>query len=82
MNKLVVVTGGADGIGCEGIVRRLASDGYDVLACDIDGEKGESPSFQTPAWPHISSPVTSVNPRTSNEWRPSPRISGFLSMLW
>ena len=35
MNKLCIVTGGANGIG-EGIVRRLHHDGYCVVFCDID----------------------------------------------
>lgn len=38
--KLVVVTGGAAGIG-EGIVRRLADAGYAVLFCDKDVGKGK-----------------------------------------
>jgi 3-oxoacyl-[acyl-carrier protein] reductase len=41
MNKLCIVTGGANGIG-EGIVRRLHQDGYEVLFCDVDKEKGEA----------------------------------------
>lgn len=39
--RLVVVTGGANGIG-EGTVRRLAKDGYHVLFCDVDTPKGET----------------------------------------
>jgi len=39
MPKLVVVTGGANGLG-QGIVRRLAGDGYRVLFCDVDTEGG------------------------------------------
>ena len=41
MNKLCIVTGGANGIG-EGIVRRLHHDGYWVMFCDIDTNKGEA----------------------------------------
>jgi NAD(P)-dependent dehydrogenase (short-subunit alcohol dehydrogenase family) len=39
MPRLVVVTGGANGLG-QGIVRRLAGDGYRVLFCDVDTEGG------------------------------------------
>ncbi|MEX0806545.1 MAG: SDR family oxidoreductase [Candidatus Binatia bacterium] len=41
MNQLCIVTGGANGIG-EGIVRRLHDDGYCVLFCDVDKQKGEA----------------------------------------
>ncbi len=41
MSKLVVVTGGANGLG-QGIVRRLAADGYRVLFCDVDAAGGEA----------------------------------------
>jgi NAD(P)-dependent dehydrogenase (short-subunit alcohol dehydrogenase family) len=40
MDRLCIVTGGAKDVG-EGIVRRLHRDGYHVLFCDIDREKGE-----------------------------------------
>jgi 3-oxoacyl-[acyl-carrier protein] reductase len=41
MSKLVVVTGGANGLG-QGIVRRLAADGYRVLFCDVDTAGGQA----------------------------------------
>jgi NAD(P)-dependent dehydrogenase (short-subunit alcohol dehydrogenase family) len=40
MDRLCIVTGGANGIGA-GIVRRLHEDGYHVLFCDVDRENGE-----------------------------------------
>lgn len=41
MQKLAIVTGGANGIG-EGIVRRLVSDGYSVLISDLDEGRGKA----------------------------------------
>jgi 3-oxoacyl-[acyl-carrier protein] reductase len=40
MDRLCIVTGGANGIGAA-IVRRLHEDGYYVLLCDVDKENGE-----------------------------------------
>jgi NAD(P)-dependent dehydrogenase (short-subunit alcohol dehydrogenase family) len=40
MDRLCIVTGGANGIGA-GIVRRLHEDGYYVLFCDVNRENGE-----------------------------------------
>ena len=51
MPRLVVVTGGANGLG-QGIVRRLAGDGYRVLFCDVDreGERPSRRSFPARVW--------------------------------
>lgn len=40
MDRLCIVSGGANGIGA-GIVRRLHQDGYYVMFCDVDRENGE-----------------------------------------
>src|SRR6187200_2650312 len=40
MDRLCIVTGGANGIGAA-IVKRLHEDGYHVLFCDVDRENGE-----------------------------------------
>ncbi len=40
MDRLCIVTGGANGIGA-GIVTRLHEDGYYVLFCDVNRENGE-----------------------------------------
>ena len=40
MDRLCIITGGANGIGAA-IVRRLHDDGYHILVCDVDRENGE-----------------------------------------
>ena len=41
MDRLCVVTGGANGIGAWNRQAHLHEDGYHVLFCDVDKENGE-----------------------------------------
>ena len=40
-NKVVMITGGAQGIG-EGIARRLASEGASIAIADLNGDKAKA----------------------------------------